>query len=126
MTREESLQKYREVNTKENIIRIFQQNQIVINDHSSEREERPITGLVEFKDSDDRGLAGCFDASYYSLNSIYINPTTSELHVSRRSIAGVLKGAYPDAEQLKKYNSESDIQIVCIHLVDGTKVYPAE
>lgn len=109
---------------KENIIKMFQENQTVIDNHNDE--SITLTGLVEFKNPT-RPLAGCMDARYYSLNEIYIESADKKLHLSQCSVGGVLWGAYPDEKQLKKYNDDT-IQdggkIVCIHLADGTKVYP--
>ena len=110
-------------NNIDTIIKMMEANPVVINNHTDKEDK--ITGLVEFVNSE-KGLACCFDARYYSLNRCYIN--NGKLHCSTWSIGGVLCGAYPDEEALKKYN-ESCIfdggKIKCVHLPDGTKVYPA-
>ena len=99
-------------------------NPVVIDNHTGN--EKTITGLVEFVA--DKGLACMFDARYYSLNQCYADKE-GKLHCSTGSIGGVLWGGYPDAEQLKKYNDSQifdDGKIVCCHMADGTKIYPAE
>ena len=110
------------VRNKVNKIIMMEKNPIVINNHTNQPEE--ITGLVEFVDPE-KGLACCFDARYYSLNACVIEDGV--LHCSQMSIGGVLWGAYPDEEQLQKYNDGCIFEsgkIKCIHRPDGTKVYP--
>ena len=105
-------------------ISLMETSPLIINDHTNELEE--ITGLVEFNNPN-KDLACCFKAQYYSLNACEIN-INGQLHCSEISIGGILWGAYPDSEQLKKYNDNcvlNSFKIKCIHRPDGTKVYPA-
>ena len=109
---------------KEKLIKMMEQNPVVINNHTYK--EEVITGLVEFVNPD-KNLACCFDARYYSLNACLIDDE-ERLHCSTSSIGGVLRGPYPDAEQLKNYNDScilNSFKIKCIHRPDGIKVYPA-
>jgi hypothetical protein len=97
-------------------------NPVVVNNHTGEEEE--ITGLVEFVNPE-KGLACCFNARYYSLNACVIQD--SKLHCSTMAIGGVLWGAYPDSEQLTKYNNDQLFdggKIKCIYRPDGSIVYP--
>ena len=112
------------VSNYEELITMMQENPVVVDDHTDE--EMKLTGLVEF-DVPNKGLACCFDARYYSLNLCYIGDDDSKLHCSQLSIAGVLWGAEPDSEQLKRYNDDVvfGAKIKCIHRPDGTKVHPA-
>lgn len=110
------------------IVLMMENNPTVINNHNGMEEK--ITGLVEFVDPY-MGLACCFDSRYYSLNACY-KDKNNKLHCSTSSIAGVLEGARPTPKQLAEYNTNMDIfefnktrKIKCIHLPDGTKVYPA-
>ena len=118
MSREERLQ---ELKTKK--IKAMLANPVVINNHTG-REEN-ITGLVEFVNPE-KGIACCFDARYYSLNACLLKE--DGLHCSTVSIAGVLQGAYPDADQLAKYNDEHQLfpgdRIKCIYRPDGSVVFP--
>lgn len=110
-------------NSKEMIIKMIEENPIVIDNHNGK--EETITGLVEFANPN-KLLACCFDTSYYSLNACMISDD-NKLHCSMFSVGGVLWGAYPDAKQLKEYNAAcllESAKIKCIHRPDGTKVYP--
>jgi hypothetical protein len=109
-------------NNKQKKIKAMEANPVVIDNHTDKPEI--ITGLVEFVDPE-KGLACCFNARYYSLNACVIQDGV--LHCSMASIGGVLWGAYPDEEQLQKYNDGCIFEsgkIKCIHRPDGTKVYP--
>lgn len=125
---EERLRLRKELSTKENIIKKFQEKQEVVDDHCTwEVRHETITGLVEFVNPN-KELAPCFDSRYYSLNECYVNPKDNELHVSPMSIGGVLFGPYPDKRQLKEYNDsvcQEGGKIKCIHLADGSVVLPA-
>ena len=116
-TREELLQLNHEKKIKAMML-----NPVVINDHTDEEEQ--ITGLVEFNNPE-KGLACCFDARYYSLNACTIED--GRLHCSQMSIGCVLWGAYPDGDQLKKYNDSQLFEsgkIKCIYRPDGSVVFP--
>lgn len=111
-------------NSKETIIKMMEENPVVIDNHTGN--EEAITGLVEFV-NDSKLLACCFDAKYYSLNACMVDDD-DKLHCSMFSIGGVLWGAYPDDKQLKEYNAAclfESSKIKCIHRPDGSKVYPA-
>lgn len=106
------------------LIKVMEELPVVINDRNKELEE--ISGLVEFANPE-KGLACCFNTKYYSLNACK-QDKLSRLHCTTISIGGVLWGAYPDSEQLKRYNDDCLFEggkIKCVHMADGTKVYPA-
>ena len=109
---------------KSQIIKMMKTSPVVIDNHNNKLKE--ITGLVEFNNPK-TPLACCFDARCYSLNACTMDKN-GNLHCSTISIGDVLWGAYPDAEQLKKYNEDclfDSGKIKCIYRPDGTIIYPA-
>lgn len=108
----------------EKLVKVMRRNNgIIIDDHTGKKER--ITGLVEFEDPT-KGLACMFNAKYYSLNAALL--CDNEIHCSQVSIGGVLCGANPDPEQLKKYNDSQLFKrgkIKCCHMLDGSIIYPA-
>lgn len=108
---------------KEMIIKAMEQNPVLINNHTYDEEE--FIGLVEFN-NEYKSLGGCFNARYFCINEVYISDRDGKLHLSEMSIGGTLFGI--EQKDIDKYN-ESTIQeggkIKCIHLPDGSKVYPS-
>ena len=111
----------------EAIINKMYENAEVIDNHTNKPEK--IVGLVEFN-NEDKGLGCMFDALYYSINQCYIDEDDNNLHCSTMSIGGVLwRGDAEDlAKQLKQYNDSQLFdggRIACLHMADGSTIYPA-
>ena len=111
--------KNREYNKIE-IIKAMEQNPMFIDNHDNK--EKDLIGLAEFV-SESRELACCIEARYFSLNQCYMDD--DRLHCSMMSIGGVLWGI--GVHHVDEYNESvvfEGMKIRCIHLPDGTKVYP--
>lgn len=103
------------------MIKAMERNPAVINDE--DKTMHYIIGLVEFNNPY-KGLACCFDSYHYELNECAL--VNNVLHCSEITIGGVLHGI-PDTEQLRRYNEDCFVhgeKIKCIHLTDGTTIYP--
>jgi hypothetical protein len=84
----------------------------------------PITGIVEFNNPY-KGLSACIDERYYSLTQITIEDGI--LHTNGCDIGHVLYTGYPKSKDLDKYNEDCIFdggKIKCVHMIDGTKIYP--
>ena len=106
------------------LIRMMEEHPVMIDDHTGL--EEPLIGLVEFNNIY-KDLGCCFDARYFSVNACEKDPDDGKLHCLQTSVGGVLWGI--DTYSIDKYN-ENTIQdggkIKCIHLPNGTKVYPTK
>ena len=110
----------------ETIINKMYENPEVIDNHTNKPEK--IVGLVEFN-NEEKGLGCMFDTYYYCINQCYIGDDNN-LHCSTMSIGGVLWNGDAEnlAKQLKRYNNEYLFEggkIKCLHMADGSTIYPA-
>ena len=117
----------RTVDNFEMLVNKMQSAGMVINNHTNKPEK--IIGLVEFN-NEDKGLGCMFDTTYYSINQCYLDEDDNNLHCSTMSIGGVLwRGDSEDlAKQLKQYNASQIFEggkIKCLHMADGSTIYPA-
>ena len=104
------------------VIRAMEEHNVLIDNHTNDFET--LIGLVEFV-NEYKPLAGCFNARHFCLNEVYLNEI-GILHLSQMSIGGVLYGI--ESKDIDKYNKtvcQEGGKIKCIHLPDGTKVYPS-
>ena len=106
------------------IIKMMEQNPVVVDDHCPR--ELQLTGLVEFNNPW-KGLGCCLDYHHFCLNECYISEEDGKLHLSMASNGGVLYGITQKA--IDKFNAitiQDGGKIKCIHLPDGTKVFPSK
>ena len=115
----------RETYNKQEIINLLITNKGAIIDNHDGREER-IAGLIELKDNDLELGCAWIGTPYFSINPCYYNDD-GNLHCGMASIAGVFCGDLTP-ENIKKYNDSCTferMQIKCIHMTDGSVMYPA-
>lgn len=110
---------------KQELINMMHENAVYINDHTG-REEK-LAGLIEFEGEKMRFGTAIDNTPYFSINDCYKNRRDGKLHCSTWSIAGTFVGDI-SPRNIRKYNESCGIErfrIKCIHMPDGTEMYPA-
>ena len=111
---------------KQELINMMHENAVYINDHTG-REEK-LAGLIEFEGEKMRFGTAIDNTPHFSINDCYKNRRDGKLHCSTWSIAGIFVGDI-SPRNIRKYNESccglKRFRIKCIHMPDGTEMYPA-
>ena len=108
---------------KEELINMMLNDSNFVNDHTNETCK--LAGLIEFEGEKMRLGTAIDNTPYFSINDCY--KRDGKLHCSTWSIAGTFVGDI-SPRNIRKYNESCGIErfrIKCIHMPDGTEMYPA-